>query len=218
MGEACTALDYPVVSGNVSLYNETEGRAILPTPVIGGVGLIDDLSRMATVPFKAEGHTLVLIGETAGHLGRSAYLRQVLGRDDGPAPAVDLDIERRNGDLVRALIGDGLVAACHDISDGGLAVAVAEMAMAAGIGATLAPPAGLSIPLHAWLYGEDQARYVLAVADAEAVLARARAAKVPAVRIGATGGQAITLPGCRDLPLAELTTAHEDWLPAYMGG
>ena len=216
MAEACLELGYPVVSGNVSLYNETEGRAILPTPVVGGVGLVDDLSRMATVAFKERGHALVLIGETAGHLGRSAYLRHVIGRDDGPPPEVDLAAERRHGDLVRGLIADGLVAACHDVSDGGLAVAVAEMAMASGIGAGLRPPADLRIPLHAWLYGEDQGRYVLAVADADTVLARAREASVPAARIGITGGDELALPGARDLPLVALTAAHEGWLPAYM--
>ncbi len=218
MAEACTALDYPVVSGNVSLYNETEGRAILPTPVVGGVGLIDNLDRMATVPFKAAGHAILLIGETAGHLGRSAYLRQMLGRDDGPPPPVDLAAERRNGDLVRGLIADGLVTACHDVSDGGLLVAVAEMAMASGIGAALQPPTGLLIPLHAWLYGEDQARYVLATADPDTVLARAHAAGAPVGRIGTTGGSELALAGALSLPLAELQVAHEGWLSGYMNG
>ncbi len=137
MREACLALDYPVVSGNVSLYNETNGSAILPTPVIGGVGLIADAAKAVDLALKRAGDALILIGETKGHLGASLYLREIVGREDGAPPPVDLAAERRNGDFVRAMIAAGHVAACHDISDGGLLVALAEMAMAGGIGATL---------------------------------------------------------------------------------
>ncbi len=140
MREACLALDYPVVSGNVSLYNETSGSAIWPTPVIGGVGLIEDASRAVDLALKREGNALLLIGDTAGHIGASLYLREIEGREDGAPPPVDLAAERRNGDFVRDLIGRGLVASCHDVSDGGLLVALAEMAMAGGLGVTLDPP------------------------------------------------------------------------------
>ena len=121
IAEACKALDFPVVSGNVSLYNETNGSAILPTPTIGGVGVLDDFTKSATLAFKAEGEAILLIGETQGWLGQSLYLRDVCGREEGAPPPVDLIEERENGDVVRALIADGLVTAVHDLSDGGLA-------------------------------------------------------------------------------------------------
>ena len=135
IAEACKALDFPVVSGNVSLYNETQGRGILPTPSIGGVGVLSDFTKSATLAFKAADEAILLIGETQGWLGQSLYLRDICGREEGAPPPVDLIEERENGDVVRALIADGLVTAAHDLSDGGLLVAVAEMAMASGIGA-----------------------------------------------------------------------------------
>src|SRR5690606_5454207 len=131
MRKACVALDYPVVSGNVSLYNETNGQGVQPTPSIGGVGLIDDWAKAVQIAPKADGEVLILIGETRGHLGQSLYLRELLGREEGAPPPVDLAAERRNGDFVRDEILAGKVKACHDISDGGLAVAVAEMCLAA---------------------------------------------------------------------------------------
>ena len=215
IGEACRALDFPVVSGNVSLYNETNGRAILPTPTIGGVGLIDDLARGASLAFKRAGEAILLVGETAGWLGQSLYLRDICGREEGVPPPVDLAAERRNGDLVRALIAEGLVSSAHDLSDGGLALALTEMAVASGIGATLdrAPLAA-----HAFWFGEDQGRYVVTLAaDAvEATLARAGAAGVPMRRIGMTGGDALTLADERPILLRELRERFEGWLPAYM--
>ncbi|BBK31134.1 phosphoribosylformylglycinamidine synthase [Stella humosa] len=217
MAEACRALDYPVVSGNVSLYNETEGRAILPTPAIGGVGLIDDVANAVRVAFPGEGEAIVLLGRTDGWLGSSIYLREILGREDGAPPPVDLAAERRAGDFVRDLIADGLATACHDCSDGGLGVAVAEMAMASGIGAEIAPPAG-AVRLDAWLFGEDQARYLLTTRDADAVLAGAVAAGVPAARIGTTGGRELTVAGAGAISVETLRTAHERWFPAWMAG
>ncbi len=140
MREACLALDYPVVSGNVSLYNETSGNAIWPTPVIGGVGLIADAGRAVDLALKREGNALLLSArQHPGHFGASLYLREIEGREDGAPPPVDLAAERRNGDFVRDLIGRGLVASCHDVSDGGLFVALAEMAMAGGSGVMLDP-------------------------------------------------------------------------------
>ncbi|MCH7485483.1 MAG: phosphoribosylformylglycinamidine synthase II, partial [Proteobacteria bacterium] len=215
MAEACRALDFPVVSGNVSFYNETEGRAIPPTPAIGGVGLLDDARGAVTLAFGEAGQALILIGDTRGHLGASLYLREIEGRDEGAPPPVDLAAERRNGDLVRALITDGLIAACHDLADGGLAVAVAEMALAGGMGAALEVAAD-GIPLHAWLFGEDQGRYLLSAADPAAVLARAGEAGVPARRIGVTGGSELTVGASHAISLSDLRDAHESWLPAYM--
>ncbi|RXT46185.1 phosphoribosylformylglycinamidine synthase II [Bosea sp. Tri-44] len=218
IGEACKALDFPVVSGNVSLYNETNGVSILPTPTIGGVGLLADVTKHATIGFKAEGEAILLIGETKGWLGQGAYLATVCGREEGAPPPVDLAIERRNGDFVRSLISTGRVTTCHDLSDGGLAVALAEMAMAKGIGATIETlPAG---PTHAVLFGEDQGRYLLSVAAGaiDAIVAEAKAAGVPAQLIGKTGGSELALPGEAAVSIAALRTAHESWLPDYMAG
>ncbi len=216
IGEACRALDFPVVSGNVSLYNETNGRAILPTPTIGGVGLLDEFTTSMSLPFKAEGEAILMIGETRGWLGQSLYLREVCGREEGAPPPVDLAAERRHGDFVRGLIGDGLVTAVHDVSDGGLAVALAEMAMASGIGAVLETQA--HSPAHAFWFGEDQGRYIVTARNADAVSERARAAGVPVTRLGATGGPALAIDGERPLRVANLATEFEGWLPAYMTG
>ncbi|MGH6781703.1 MAG: AIR synthase-related protein, partial [Sphingomonadaceae bacterium] len=216
IGEACKVLDFPVVSGNVSLYNETNGVSILPTPTIGGVGVLADVTKHATVGFKAEGESIILIGETAGWLGQSAYLATICGREEGAPPPVDLAIERRNGEFVRALITTGRVSACHDLSDGGLAVALTEMALAGGVGATVTQlPAG---PAHAVLFGEDQARYLVTVPStaAEGLLTEAKAAGVPAALIGRTGGNTLALPGDAPVALTALDKAHEDWFPAYM--
>jgi phosphoribosylformylglycinamidine synthase II len=216
---ACTALDFPVVSGNVSLYNETNGKAILPTPSIGAVGLVADFTGAATLAFKAAGETILLIGETRGALGQSLYLRDICGREEGAPPAVDLAAERRNGDFVRALIGERVATAVHDVSDGGLLVAVAEMAMASGLGAELAPPpAGL--PPHGFWFGEDQARYVVTVRadDAQKVISRAAAAGVPMSLIGHTGDDAVTVPAERPILINTLKGRHESWFPDYMSG
>jgi phosphoribosylformylglycinamidine synthase len=217
IAEACRALDFPVVSGNVSLYNETNGRAILPTPTIGGVGVLDDFTKSMTLSFKAEGEAILLIGESQGWLGQSLYLRDICAREDGAPPPVDLAAEKRNGDLVRKLINDGVATAVHDGSDGGLLVALAEMAMASGIGATLDPaPAG--IPPHAFWFGEDQARYLLTVRDADAAVRAAGQAGVAIRRIGTTEGDALTLPGERRILVTNLRQCYEGWLPAYMAG
>jgi phosphoribosylformylglycinamidine synthase len=217
IAEACKALDFPVVSGNVSLYNETQGRAILPTPTIGGVGLLDDFRKSASLAFKAEGEVIFLIGEAMGWLGQSLYLRDICGREDGAPPPVDLAAERRNGDFVRALIADRLVTAVHDISDGGLAVALAEMAVASGIGAVV-ETAPADIPAHAFWFGEEQARYLVTACEADAVIARARKAGVPVMSLGVTGGDALALADERPIPVAALTERFEGWLPAYMAG
>jgi phosphoribosylformylglycinamidine synthase subunit PurL len=215
MAEACRVLDFPVVSGNVSLYNETEGRPILPTPTIGAVGVIDDIATSVGSRLTMAGLALVLIGETKGWLGQSIYLREICGREEGAPPPVDLAVERRNGDFVRGEIVAHRIAACHDLSDGGLLVALAEMCVAGGTGATIKLPAGSPAP-HAFLYGEDQGRYLAATADGGALIAAAEKAGVPAVRLGYSGGAAIIVEGLLALSLAELRAAHEAWLPNYM--
>jgi phosphoribosylformylglycinamidine synthase len=216
MAAACTALDFPVISGNVSLYNETEGRPILPTPAIGGVGVLEDARRAIGLGMPA-GADLVLVGATAGWLGQSLWLREVAGREEGAPPPVDLAAERRNGDFMRAQILAGAVRACHDCADGGLLVTLAEMAMETGIGATLAA-APDALPAHAFWFGEDQARYVAAVPDAAAFIAAAAAAGVPATPLGRSGGGDLVLAPGRSISVAALRDAHEATLPALMEG
>ncbi|MDD9877842.1 MAG: phosphoribosylformylglycinamidine synthase subunit PurL [Magnetovibrio sp.] len=216
MRDACNALEFPVVSGNVSLYNETNGQAVLPTPAIGGVGLIENADASVGLALPDDGLALVLIGETRGHLGQSMYLREIEGREDGAPPPVDLAAERRNGDFVRARIDAGQAAACHDLSDGGLLAAASEMALAGGIGVELDAAAAGALPLHAFLFGEDQARYLIATRDADALLAAAAEAGVPAATVGESGGASVRVAGF-ELALAELRATHEGWLPEFMG-
>lgn len=213
IGSACLALDFPVVSGNVSLYNETEGRGILPTPAIGGVGVIEDVSLAMGYALKP-GQEVVLLGETRGHLGQSLWLREITDREEGAPPPVDLAAERATGDFVRAQILARAVTACHDLADGGLLVALAEMAIEGATGLTLT--AETALPAHAFWFGEDQGRYVLATPDAGALLAAAQAAGIPAQRLGRTGGEALVLPGLEPISLATLRDAHERFLPTLM--
>ncbi|MCB8874481.1 phosphoribosylformylglycinamidine synthase subunit PurL [Acidisoma silvae] len=214
MAEACIALDYPVVSGNVSLYNETEGKGILPTPAIGGLGVIEDAHAARGIAIAAH-QDLVLIGETAGWLGQSLFLREILGREEGAPPPVNLVAERRNGDFVRQQIAKGVVAACHDVSDGGLLVALAEMALAGNCGFAL-DELDKAHATHAFLFGEDQGRYVIASADASGLLEAARAANVPARLLGRTGGNELTFPGGSSVSLVDLKEAHERFFKTWM--
>jgi phosphoribosylformylglycinamidine synthase len=214
MAEACRALDFPVVSGNVSLYNETNGAAIPPTPTVGGVGLIADSTRRADFSSMRKGDVLVLVGATRGELGASMYLREILGREDGAPPPVDLALERKTGDLIRGLIETGVVRTVHDLSDGGLIAALSEMCLASNLGCDLR----LEAPIP-WvhLFAEDQARYLVALPDPTPLLQAARAANIPAAILGDAVGEAIVIDGVLNLPLAELRTAHEGWMPAFMG-
>jgi phosphoribosylformylglycinamidine synthase II len=217
MRDACAALDFPVVSGNVSLYNETNGVAIPPTPAIGGVGLIGEIAHMASLALKEDGDLLLLLGDEAGHLGQSTYMQIMTDRLEGAPPPVDLAAERHVGDLVRGLVMAGATSAVHDVSDGGLLVAIAEMALAGGKGVTLeAPPSAL--PAHASWFGEDQARYVVAASPekADAIHKAAAVAGVPVRLLGTVGGDAIALPGETALTLSALKAAHEGWLPRFM--
>jgi phosphoribosylformylglycinamidine synthase len=210
MAAACTALDFPVVSGNVSLYNETEGNPILPTPAIGGLGVIEDVAQ-AVGQALTPGQDLILIGGPPGHLGQSLWLREILGREEGPPPQVDLVAERRNGDFVRTHILAGLIRACHDISDGGLLVTIAEMALSGNTGATLTAQSD-----HFFWFGEDQARYVAAVTDAPALLAAATSANIQALHIGRAGGSDLTLPDGDTISLARLRAEHARFFPEWM--
>ncbi|MEE9434546.1 MAG: phosphoribosylformylglycinamidine synthase subunit PurL [Sphingorhabdus sp.] len=211
IAEACKALDMPIVSGNVSLYNETMGadglsHAILPTPAIGGVGLIKDLDKMMTIGFKGEGDAIFIVGRDDGHLGQSLWLRELHGRKDGPAPAVNLDAECAHGEFIRKLVDEGKVSAVHDISDGGALVAITEMAMAGGHGCTLEEIAGAPAA-----FGEGQARYIVTCAAANEI----QAAGIAVTRLGTVGGASVSGPGF-DVPLADLREAHESFFGDWM--
>jgi phosphoribosylformylglycinamidine synthase II len=219
ISEACQTLDFPVVSGNVSLYNETNGRGILPTPTIGAVGVLDDFQKSASLAFKAEGEAILLVGATKGWIGQSLYLRDICGREEGAPPPVALFIEKQVGDAVRALIDGDVATAVHDVSDGGLLIALAEMAMASNIGAVLdAAPA--NITAHAFWFGEDQARYVVTVPESTAatVLSRISDVGVPVMRLGTTGGDSLRIDGETETAIATLRARHEKWFPHYMAG
>ena len=210
MAAACKALDFPVVSGNVSLYNETEGRPILPTPAIGAVGVLEDAAQAVGYALRPD-LALVVIGQTKGELGASLYLREMLGREDGAPPTVDLVAERSNGDFVRGRIVAGMVQACHDVSDGGLLVAIAEMALAGDCGVTLNGAGACE-----YWFGEDQARYVLAVEDATALLASAAEQAIPAQYIGCSSTEKkLTLPDGVAISLTQLRDAHEGFFPRW---
>ena len=216
MAEACRALDFPVVSGNVSLYNETNGSAIPPTPTVGAVGLLADYSRRARVGGLKPGDSLVLIGETRGEMGSSLYLRELFGREEGAPPPVDLALERKTGDFVRGLITTGDAKVVHDLSDGGLACGAAEMALASGVGVTL--NASSHAHAHFYLFGEDQARYLIATDKPAALLARAEKAGVHASIAAVAGGDRVaSAAGLFDVALSDLRAAHEGWMPAFMG-
>jgi len=241
MSEACRALDFPIVSGNVSLYNESKatggGSAILPTPAIGAVGVLEDWEKSATIAFKAEGHSIIVLGGTplelldqdeklgefGSAIGQSLWLSEIACIKGGPSPAVDLEKERRNGEFVRGLILDGRVTAIHDVSDGGVAVALAEMALAGGIGAEVHTMGRTTLDAFA----EDQGRYIVTCpwSDRESWAsfdAKAKAAGVIASWIGGTAGSSISWTDGEDVPvadisLADLRAAHEGFFPKLMG-
>ena len=212
MGDAGRALDFPIVSGNVSLYNETNGTGIMPTPAIGGVGLIKDLDKAVGKGFTQEGDAIYLLGNAQGHLGASLYQRDIL--DDTTAfspPTVDLAAEAKHGGIVRDAIDQGLVTAAHDISDGGLLVALAEMAIADGIGAEIEAEGDAGF----W-FGEDQARYVLAVPADKTAAFEALADDATMTKLGKTGAGQLTIGGGVSISVAELRDLNEGWFPALM--
>lgn len=214
MAEACRVLDYPIVSGNVSLYNETNGVGIPPTPAIGGIGLIQNINKLVDISFSREGDAILLVGETFGHLGQSLYQELATGDFDGPPPPVDLELERKTGDAVRQLILSGQVKSVHDISDGGLLVALAEMALAGGLGAELdGPPDGIGAA--GWWFGEDQARYIITASpmDIASIIYVFGNEGIPASQIGVTGGEQLAIEGSEPISLKEIEKIYESFLP-----
>ncbi len=217
MAEACRVLEYPVISGNVSLYNETYSKGILPTPTIGGVGILADVSRHIGKSFTHEGDSIYVLGTTDGQMGASLYLREVEGREEGAPPPVDLEAEKRHSAFVRSMIELGFLRACHDVSDGGLLVAIAEMALPNCIGAEIAFPSSIDHPLS-FAFGEDQARYVLCVPEQfrDEVLISANQLGLPLTDLGTTQGNQITITGYTSIPVIHLRDVNDCWLPGYM--
>jgi phosphoribosylformylglycinamidine synthase len=219
MGDAARHLNTPVVSGNVSLYNETDGTAIQPCPVIGMVGVIDDVATAAGNAFTAAGETIFVVGQTAtttdGWLGASIYQAHYGDATIYAVPPVDLDAEERHGTFVRTHIVNGLITAAHDISDGGLAVAVCEMAMRSKLGADItADDDAIS---HSWAFGEDQGRYIVTTSDATGLAAAAATAGIEVTKIGVvTDRQELKFGAADTISLAALTEAYEGRLPALM--
>ena len=225
MAEACRAFDTPVVSGNVSLYNESPSGAVYPTPTVGMVGVIDDVDRVLGAGFRAPGDTIVLLGQNTGELGGSEYLHVIHGRVAGDAPAVDLAAERALQETVLELAAAGALRSAHDCAEGGLAVCLAESAIRAEGG-----PLGIDVRLDddlavaPLLFGEAQGRIVVSCAPerVDDVLETARRHGVPARPIGSVGeagGRFVvktTGPGI-DLPVAELAEAYETAIPRHMG-
>ena len=216
IGEACKALDFPIVSGNVSLYNETNGEGILPTPTMAGVGLLKDWSKMARIDAMQSGDTIILVGGCGSHLGQSIYLRDILNRTDGDAPHVDLSTEKKNGEFVRHLIETGMITTCHDLSDGGLALALAEMVIKSkkGIKAQLTG----QTPPHAELFGEDQARYLIAVNAHELpkVIEAGKQSSVDLQIVGKVEGDHLEVENQFKLSVDSLHDAYENWFPNFM--
>ena len=209
IGAACLALDMPIVSGNVSLYNETDGTGILPTPTIGAVGLLDHLDDLIGGSAR-DGHVAILVGETRGHLGQSALLAEVFNREDGDAPHVDLEAEKRNGDFIRD--NRQWIDMCQDLADGGLALTAFEMAEASGVGVSLdSGDTGA-------LFGEDQGRYLIACSydKAEALMIAAGQAGVTIETVGRFGGDMVRMGG-NEAPLEELATAYRGSFAAAFG-
>ncbi|MEG9861256.1 MAG: phosphoribosylformylglycinamidine synthase subunit PurL [Parvularculales bacterium] len=218
IGQACEVLSFPVVSGNVSFYNETSGVSVLPTPTVGGVGLINTLVSMTSLAFKDAGEAIILVGESRGHLGCSLYHALIHNCKDGAPPPVYLESERRNGNFVRTEINNNIATAVHALTAGGILVGIARMAMAGAMGARLTLPA-TDLPTAAFLFGEDQSRYLLTcpMAQAEEVLKNAVSQCVPAVLLGRTGGDELTIADYPPISWRELAQTHRGWLPAYMG-
>ena len=226
IGDACRALGTPVVSGNVSLYNETEGQGILPTPTVGMVGLVEPVDRTCTSTFKHAGDVIALVGTLQGEVGGSEYLAAELGKEAGRPPALDLAKEKAVQEAVRRAIREGLLSSAHDCSDGGLAVALAECCMmhdAPADGST--PPwigAAVRVPFPTRkdfvLFGEDASRIVVSMPKESAArfVELAQACGAPVIRLGAVGGDTLEIQGALSVPVAELARTWRDGIPAVL--
>ena len=216
MREACETLNYPVISGNVSLYNETNGVAIYPTPTIGGVGILKNINNMMTLNFKNTENIIAVVGETSGHLSQSALIYDVMGNKEGPPPQINLKEEKKNGLFVSDLIKNKLVAAVHDVSHGGIIVTVAEMCMASNIGAKI-KVSGSNIDKIKYLFSEDQARYLIEISkkNLEKVKKIANTKKIKIDIIGNTQSEIFEVENDLKISVKELKTKNESWFKNY---
>ncbi|RCL03504.1 MAG: phosphoribosylformylglycinamidine synthase [Candidatus Tokpelaia sp. JSC161] len=215
ISHACSALNFPIVSGNVSLYNETNGTPICPTPVIVGVGIIENWEKIPKIENMKNKDSLLLIGGDGTHLGQSIYLREILGKNDGTPPPVDLIREKHHGNFIRKQIESGSIHACHDISDGGLILALAEMGIKSGYGATIKLGSG---PRHAELFGEDQGRYILSVhsMSVDSIIKKAKKENIPVRYLGTAGGAYLFVEECFKIEIKKIALLYENWFPHYM--
>ena len=215
MSEACLALDYPVISGNVSLYNETNGVGIKPTPTIGGVGLIQDSNKSTTISIKATGNLLLIIGETKGHIHQSALCYDILHIKKGPPPTINLAEEKKNSFFIRDLINKKIALSVHDISDGGIALAIAEMCMSGKIGANITTNL-IDAERIKFLFGEDQARYVIEVksADYDNIVKLAKEKEVSLLQIGSTKAENLTIDDMK-ITVEDMLTLNNKWFHNY---
>ncbi len=215
MSEACLALDYPVISGNVSLYNETNGVGIKPTPTIGGVGLIQDSNKSTTISIKATGNLLLIIGETKGHIHQSALCYDILHIKKGPPPTINLAEEKKNSFFIRDLINKKIALSVHDISDGGIALTIAEMCMSGKIGANITTNL-IDAERIKFLFGEDQARYVIEVksADYNNIVKLAKEKEVSLIQIGTTKAENLTIDDMK-ITVDDMLTLNNKWFHNY---
>jgi phosphoribosylformylglycinamidine synthase len=216
MKEACETLNYPVISGNVSLYNETNGVAIYPTPTIGGVGLLKNINNMMTFNFKNTESIIAVIGETSGHLSQSALIYDVIGDKEGPPPQINLKEEKKNGLFVSDLIKGKLVNAVHDISHGGIIVTLAEMCMASNIGAKIKVSGSNSDKIK-YLFSEDQARYLIEISkkNLEKIKKTASTKNIKIDIIGNTQSEIFEVENNLKISVKELKTKNESWFKNY---
>ena len=208
MGDACSKLNYPVVSGNVSLYNETNGEGIYPTPAIGGVGLIKDLSNVKTLSLKEDGNFLCVVGKTANHLGTSKYISIIQSKEEGGTPEINLDTELRNGNFVMDAINQKLIASAHDVGEGGILVAISEMCMSGNLGITIEIETNFP---HGYFFAEDQSRYLLEVSpnNYDECQKLANNNDVHFEKIGIVGGDKISIKNIGDEQVSVLKRSFE---------
>ena len=216
ISQACTYLDFPVVSGNVSFYNETKNKAISPTPTIGGVGLIKNLNYMVTKNFKEEGNHILIIGKTLGHLFQSEFFREVLDFKEGPPPEINLFNEKNNGLAVLNLISKKLVKSVHDISSGGILITLSEMCITSNIGASIKVPKS-NIKLHEYFFGEDQSRYIIEVMEKniEKVSKILKDNSIYFNKIGKTQKDYLEVKNEFKVSIKELGKLHKHWFNDY---
>jgi phosphoribosylformylglycinamidine synthase len=216
LADACRTLGVPVTGGNVSFYNQTGSVAIHPTPVVGVLGVLDDVHKRVRPGFTAEGLRVVVLGETREEFGGSEWAHVAHGHLGGLPPVADLEAERRLAEVLVAAAGRGMIEGSHDLSDGGLAIALAEACLAQDIGCTVTTPGD---DPFVDLFSESAGRALVAVLpeNFEALATLCAKHAVPYYGLGITGGSALTVENVLEIPIAELRPAHRDPLPAIFG-